>query len=381
MKIVIASDSFKGSLSAKEVGEAIARGIKKSSPSIETVNVPMADGGEGTVSAMVDATKGCFVEVEALDPLGRKATAVYGLLSDGETAVIEVASVIGLPLLSLEERDPDRTSTYGIGEMILDAMERGCKRFIIGLGGSSTNDGGVGMLKALGARFCDQKGNALEPRARELKNLRSIDLSGLDPRLFEASFRVACDVENTICGPQGASKIFGPQKGADDSLVLQLEEALKQYAAVLGETIGSNLFEIKGGGAAGGLGVAFHAVLGAELERGVEIVKDVIGLERHLEDAQLVITGEGRMDGQTVFGKTPHGVARSAKKYGLPVIGIAGGLGADADVLYGHGFDALFGIADAPMRLEESMGRSGELLEKAGRNIVQLIQMNLEVEK
>lgn len=376
MKIVIATDSFKEALSAKNVGLAIKSGLERYNKDFNIINIPMADGGEGTVQSLVDATGGKIISTKTHDPLMRVTDSHYGILGDGSTAVIEMAATSGLPMLNADERNPLITTTYGVGELILDALDRGCREFVIGLGGSATNDGGVGMLQALGCHFYDRKGKELGVGGKELKFLDKIDISLLDEKLREAKFQIACDVDNTLCGKQGASYVFGPQKGATPEMTNLLEEALLHYGALVQQETGKEVLNIKGGGAAGGLGVAFVAFLDGVLKSGISIVTETTQLESLLIDADLVITGEGKIDFQTAFGKTPYGVARLAKKYGIPVVAIAGSVGEGIESLYSQGFDAIFSIINSPMTLEEAMEGTKDLLELTSQNIIRLFLMN-----
>lgn len=376
MRLVIASDSYKGSLTAREVGDAIEAGILKYDNTIEIAKVPMADGGEGTVQSLVDATDGEIITLKVKDPLLREIDSFYGILGDGETAVIEMAAASGLPLLKSSERNPRITSSYGTGQLIKDALDRGCRHFIIGLGGSATNDAGAGMLKALGVSFKNAKGEDIPQGGIGLLELDEIDTSKLDPRIKECTIKVACDVDNTLYGLQGATYIFGPQKGADEAMVKQLDKALINFAQLVQDSIGIDVSSIVGGGAAGGLGAAMVAFLEAKLDKGVDIVIEQTQLHGVMENADLVITGEGMIDYQTKFGKTPYGVAQVAAKMNIPVIALAGGIGREADVLYEHGFDSIFSIADKPMTIEESIENCSQLLEDAANRIIRVFMLN-----
>lgn len=375
VKIIIAPDSFKGSLSATEVANAIEKGIRKVDGNIDTIKVPMADGGEGTVESLVEATVGKYIKVKVNDPLMRKIDAVYGMLGDNKTAVIEMAQASGLPLLKVEERNPMKTTTYGTGELIKHALENGCRNIIIGIGGSATNDGGAGMIMALGGKLLDENGENIELGAYGLSNLRDIDLSELNQYIKECKFIAACDVDNPLIGENGASYIFGPQKGADEDMVKILDENLKHYGEVIEDLIGVEVLQYPGAGAAGGLGAALLAFLNAELKKGIDIVIEATKLEDKVKHADLVITGEGMIDYQTQFGKTPYGVASISKKYNKPVIAIAGGIGKDASILYEKGIDSIFSIVDKPMRLEEAMENSEILLEEATERIIRVYNL------
>lgn len=375
MKVVIAPDSYKGSLSAKEVAEAIEKGIKKADKNINVSKVPMADGGEGITESLVDATGGGIIQVKVADPLMREIEAFYGILGDGETAVIEMAAASGLPLLKEEERNPMKTTTYGTGQLIKHALDMGCRKFIIGLGGSATNDGGAGMAKALGVKFLDSKGREVELGGGALGNLSSIDISSIDERIKECTILAACDVDNPLVGPEGASFVFGPQKGATKEEVMMLDQNLQHYGQLLEETLNNSILDYPGAGAAGGLGGGLLAFLNAELKRGIDIVIEASGLEKIVKDADLVITGEGMIDNQTIYGKTPYGVAKVASKYDIPIIAIAGGIGNGAEILYANGFSSIFSIVDKPMKLEESIANCDVLLQNTAERIMRVFML------
>ncbi|MDT3251740.1 glycerate kinase [Serratia sp. root2] len=371
-KVVIAPDSFKESLSAMAVAEAIERGFRQIYPQVQYVKLPMADGGEGTVDSMVAATGGEIVRVEVTGPLGQPVSAFYGLLGEGETAVIEMAAASGLHLAPKGQRDPRITTSYGTGELILAALERGVKAIILGIGGSATNDGGAGMMQALGARLLDDQQQPLPPGGAALTRLAQIDLSAVDPRLQQVSVTAACDVDNPLCGPQGASAVFGPQKGATSEMVTQLDAALNHFGSLLQQATGREVLNAPGAGAAGGMGAALLGMLNARLRPGIEIVIETLRLEEALRDADLVITGEGRLDSQSIHGKTPIGVARVAKRHGLPVIGIAGSLSKDYQVVHQHGIDAAFSVLDRVVTLEEALTDAADNLEVTARNVAAL---------
>ncbi|WBL71643.1 glycerate kinase [Serratia liquefaciens] len=368
-KVVIAPDSFKESLSALEVAEAIERGFRQIFPQVQYVKLPMADGGEGTVDSMVAATGGEIVRAEVTGPLGQPVQAFYGLLGEGETAVIEMAAASGLHLAPKAQRDPRMTTSYGTGELILAALERGVKAIILGIGGSATNDGGAGMLQALGVKLLDDQRQCLQPGGAALAQLAYIDLSGMDPRLQQVNITAACDVDNPLCGANGASAVFGPQKGATPETVAQLDAALRHYGTLLEQATGREVINVPGAGAAGGMGAALLGMLNARLRPGIEIVIETLQLEEALRDADLVITGEGRLDSQSIHGKTPIGVARVAKRYGLPVIGIAGSLSKDYQVVHQHGIDAAFSVLDRVVSLEEALSEAADNLEVTARNV------------
>ena len=372
MKIVIAPDSFKGSLTALEVAKCIEKGIKKVDATIETVIVPMADGGEGTVQSLIDVSEGQIVEAIVHDPLFRPIKSFYGIMGDGKTAVIEMAAASGLPLLKNDERNPHKTSTFGTGELIKDALDKGCTNIIIGLGGSATNDGGTGMAQALGVRFLNAKGVELNMCGAELINIHSVDVSGIDVRVKGLSIVSACDVDNPLCGIKGASNVYGRQKGATESDVETLDKGLEHFAERMKSDYGYDFKDYPGAGAAGGLGYGVLCFLGAKLERGIEIVTRVTKLAEKMKGADLVFTGEGRIDSQTAFGKTPFGVAQVAKQTNIPVIAIAGGLGIGYQELYEKGFDGIFSLIDKPMSLDEAIANSEELLENIAESIIRL---------
>lgn len=372
MKIIIAPDSFKGSLSALEAAMSIQRGIKNIDVGIETVIVPMADGGEGTVQSLIDASGGRIVELTVRDPLFREIKSFYGIMGDGVTAVIEMAAASGLPLLLPEERNPLLTTTYGTGELIKDALNRGCRNFVIGLGGSATNDGGCGMAQALGVKFFDKGGKEIGFGGGELSGINSIDFSGMDSRLKNATFLAACDVDNPLCGEKGASAVYGPQKGASEDDVKLLDKGLEHFAQMVKKQLRLNIKDVAGAGAAGGLGAGVMIFLNARLERGINIVIQTTQLAEKMIGADLVITGEGRIDYQTAFGKTPFGVAQVAKAQNIPIIALAGSLGEGYQSLYSKGFNGIFSIIDNPMSLHDAIDNASLLLENAAENVMRL---------
>ena len=372
MKIVIAPDSFKECLSAKQVAHHLKTGFLKVRPNITVFEVPMADGGEGTVEAMIDSLGGNLISAEVKDPLLRPINAHYGILKDGTTAIIEMASASGLDLLKDDEKNPMVTSTWGTGELILSALDHGCNTFIIGIGGSATNDGGAGMVQALGAKLINIDGDSIGQGGGALSDLSQIDTSTLDPRLQGAVVRVACDVNNPLTGKEGASHVYSPQKGGDPQMIETLDRNLKQYGEIIERNLGISVENLPGAGAAGGLGAGLVAFLNASLEPGIEIVVEMVDLEEKVKDADLVVTAEGKIDFQTQFGKTPYGVARIAKKYNVPVIAIAGSIGDGAEVLYTKGIDAIFSIVDKPMELKQAMKDAPQLLENVAERILRL---------
>lgn len=373
MKILIAPDSFKGALSAFDAAAAIAKGIKDVDPEAEIIKIPLADGGEGTVESLTAATGGTLIPVKVKDPLLRDITASFGILGDRNTAVIEISAASGLALLTEAEHNPLLTSTYGTGQLIKAALDSGCKNIIIGLGGSATNDGGLGMLSALGAKFYTDNGHDSSIGGQGLINLAAIDLSGLDKRIASVHFIAACDVNNPLTGPDGSTYIFGPQKGADKSMLDLLDKNMARYAKMAETLTGIKVDEMPGAGAAGGLGAAAFAFLGAEMQSGIELVMHTVQLEKQLAGVDLVFTGEGRIDAQTSFGKALWGLAGLAQKYGIPVIALTGSIGTGIEVLYKNGFTGIFAIADRPMTLEQSMLQSSSLLESAARRIFLLL--------
>lgn len=361
MKIVIAPDSFKESLSAPDVAAAIARGWQQVFPEAECLLRPMADGGEGTVDALLAAVGGERRECEVCGPMGEPVKAHWGWLGQG-TAVIEMAAASGLHWVPHEQRDARLASSFGTGELIREALDAGATRIILGLGGSATNDAGMGLLQALGIRFLDTQGRELAPGGAALADLDQLDLGDLDARLLNVQVEVAADVDNPLCGPRGASAVFGPQKGATPEHVAQLDTALGRFARIVAATLGEDHAEFPGVGAAGGLGFAARAFLKASFRPGIELVAELSGLAAAVEGADLVITGEGRMDAQTLHGKTPVGVARVARAAGVPVIALSGSLGDNYQALYEAGIEAAFSLAPGPLSLEQAMaGAAGEL--------------------
>ncbi|MFP7495239.1 glycerate kinase [Terribacillus saccharophilus] len=376
MKIVVAPDSFKESMTALEVADACERGIKRAIPGADVVKVPMADGGEGTVQSLVDATGGELFYHSVTGPLGDEVRAAYGMLGDGKTAVIEMAEASGLHLVPPCNREPLLATTRGTGELMQAALDAGAKHLIIGLGGSATNDGGAGMAAALGVKFLDAHGKTLQDGAGALKELAEVDLKGLDPRWQHVSVEVACDVENPLIGPNGASVVFGPQKGADEEMVQQLDNILEHYAAIVEAAVGKTIKQVPGAGAAGGLGAGLIAFVPAKLKSGITIVKEAAGLADHMKDAQLVITGEGKIDGQTIYGKTPIGVAKTAKQFEIPVIAIAGNIGKGSEAVYDHGIDAVFSITPGVIDLEKALENGAANVEQTLYNISKMLQLS-----
>lgn len=375
MKIVIAPDSYKESLTALEVANEIEAGFREIFPDANYVKLPVADGGEGTVQAMVEATGGKRIELPVTGPLGTPVTAFYGLTGDGMTAVIEMAAASGLMLVPKEQRNPLITTSYGTGELIRAALDAGARHFILGIGGSATNDGGAGMLQALGAHLLDKEGNELLLGGGALGKLDRIDVSQFDARLKDCVIDVACDVDNPLVGPKGASAIFGPQKGATPAMVAELDGYLALFAKIIIRDLGIDVAETPGAGAAGGMGAGMMAFMGGRLRPGSEIVTDAVGLDAAVRDADVVITGEGRIDGQTIFGKTPIGVARVARRHGKPVIGLAGGLTKEASVVHDHGIDAIFSVIHECCTIADAMAGGAANVRFAARNIAAILKM------
>jgi glycerate kinase len=375
MRVLICPDSFKECLSAKRVAEHIAIGIRRVIPRAEIHIIPLADGGEGTVASMVDATGGKLKRVKVNDPLMRSVDSFYGILGDKKTALIEMAAASGLELLNSRDRNPWITSTFGTGELIKYAMDEGCKKIIVGIGGSATNDGGMGAAMALGIKFLDKHGNELAPGGGSLGDLESIDNSGIDIRIRETGIYVACDVTNPLTGKNGASYIFGPQKGADADMVERLDRNLCHFAIQIKRYLGRDIEHVPGSGAAGGLGAGLIAFTNAEIRPGFELVAEITDLNKWIGWSDIVITGEGKIDFQTKFGKTPFGVAGAAGKLYKPVIAIAGTLGQGYEVLYENGIHCMVPITDKPMDLESAMKNAGMLIESAAERVFRLLQL------
>ncbi len=375
MKIVIAPDSYKESLTALEVANEIEAGFRDVFPEAEYVKLPVADGGEGTVQAMIEATNGKRIELTVTGPLGTPVKAFYGLTGDGRTAVIEMAAASGLMLVPKEERNPLVTTSYGTGELIQAALNAGARNFILGIGGSATNDGGAGMVRALGARLLDADGRDIALGGRALGRLAKIDVSGFDPRIGQSIVNVACDVDNPLCGQRGASAIFGPQKGATPEMVKELDGYLKNFGELIKRDLGVDVAETAGAGAAGGMGAAMMGFMGGILRPGSEIVTEAVGLDAAVRNADLVITGEGRIDRQTIFGKTPIGVTRVAKRYNKPVIGIAGCLTQEASVVHDHGIEAIASVLFECCSVQDALASGAFNVRFAARNIAAMIRI------
>lgn len=357
MKVTIAIDSFKGSLSTFQAGEAAAEGVRKVFPDARITICPLADGGEGTVDAIIAATGGEMVEVAVHDPIGRLINSSYGIISHTKTAIIEMSAAAGITLIDEKHRNPLNTTTYGVGELILDAISKGCRKFIVGIGGSATNDGGIGMLQALGFEFLDKNGKQVSCGAKGLKDIVEIKTDNVSKELKECFFWVACDVKNTLCGKNGCSAIYGPQKGATPQMIEEMDLWLGNYAKLTKKVLPTADANIPGTGAAGGLGYAFLSYLNAKLESGIDLVIKETELEKHIQDTDIVVTGEGRLDGQSYMGKAPIGVAKLAKKYRKHTIAFSGCVTDDAVICNQHGIDAFFPILRHPCSLQEAMHR------------------------
>lgn len=372
-KYVVAPDSFKESMTAKEVCDAMEKGIKKADSAAEVIKVPMADGGEGTVDSLVDATHGQRVIVEVTGPLGNKISAYYGILGNGTTAVIEMAKASGLEIVEKKKRNPMITTTFGTGELIRDALDHNVKEIIIGLGGSSTNDGGSGMAQALGAKLLDQNNHQIPFGGGNLDKLDKIDISNLDSRLQDVKIILASDVTNPLIGKEGASRVFGLQKGATPEMVEKLENNLQHYAKIVKRDLNKDVASVSGAGAAGGLGAGLMAFTTCEMRQGVDLAIEVTKLEDKIRDTDYVFTGEGGTDFQTKFGKTPYGVAKLGKKYHKPVISLAGYLGEGIDSLYSEGFTAIFGIIPGACDLSTALKNGPSNVARTTENIVRLL--------
>jgi len=365
MKIVVAPDSFKGSLTAIEVSDAIEKGIREVFPEAEIIKIPMADGGDGTVQCLVNATGGKILEEKVIGPLGNEVWAFYGILGDRKTAIVEMAAASGLTLVPENKRDPLITTTYGTGQLIKAALNQGCRKMIIGIGGSATNDGGAGMVQALGTKLLDKDGEEIGFGGGELKKIVKIDISCMDKRLSDIKVLAASDVNNPLCGPQGASRIYGPQKGATPEIIEELDESLAYFAELIKRDLHKDIKEIPGAGAAGGLGASLMAFLNAELRPGIEIMIEAVKLEQAIKDADLVITGEGKIDSQTIYGKAPIGVAKIAKKYNVPVVAVAAIIEEDSRIFQSYGIDTLIKVSEPPMRLSEIKTKKIWLIKKS----------------
>ena len=369
MNILVAPDSFKDSLSASEASRIISEAISALIPSASIRQIPISDGGEGLLEALLTPLQGTLVSVSVKDPLHRTIEASYGLVDQGKTAIIEMATASGLELLSIEERNPLITSTYGTGELIKNALDKGCTKIIIGLGGSATNDGGIGMIKALGGLFLDQYNQEIPDGGAALSTLHSIDLSGLDKRLQQVAIVCACDVDNPLTGPSGASYVYAKQKGASDNMLAVLDSNLSNYATVIKATLNKDLEHISGTGAAGGTAMGLLAFLDATLTPGIALITELLHLEKHIKEAQLVVTGEGKIDIQTLHGKIIMGIASLAKKHSIPVLVFTGSIGHGISEIYDQGVTAIFSIVSEPMSLETAIKNASELLKTSVTNV------------
>ncbi len=381
MKIILAPDSFKGNLTSLQVAAALEKGVKRVLPKALCIKVPMADGGEGTVQSLVDATGGQFIRKRVTGPAGNPVSARYGMLADGETAVIEMAEASGLPLVSGKQMNPLKTTTFGTGELILDAAKRGATKIIIGIGGSATNDGGVGMAQALGARFINKRGKEITERGAGgmLDKIASIDVKGLNPLIKKIKIIVASDVNNPLCGKTGASNVFGPQKGATPAMVKTLDANLKHLGKIIKADLKKEVVNLKGAGAAGGLGAGLVAFTKARMKSGIDIVLEATNIAQHMKGADLVITGEGRVDFQTAFGKTPSGVAKAARKHAVPTVAIGGGISDDANAVFAYGIDGLESAYAREMPLAEAMGNSKTYIANAAERVLRLVLIGKKI--
>ena len=375
MKVVAAPQTFKGSISALNAAEAISIGVKNIYPSAEVLLCPVADGGDGTLETLVEVSNGNIVECVVEGPTGTSVEAQWGAMGDEQTAVIEMARTSGLALLDLNERDPLNASTYGLGEAILSALDQNYRKFIIGIGGSATNDGGAGMAQAVGISLKDEFGKEIPRGGAALSKLHSIDTVGIDPRIKQSEFMVACDVNNPLTGPEGASAVYGPQKGATPEMITQLDEALKNFAETILSDLGEEVEHISGAGAAGGLGAGMMAFMGGTLKPGVDIVLDTVGLADKLKGTDIVITGEGGIDFQTVYDKAPIGVAKLAKTLGIPTIALAGLVGKDFQVVHKDGIESVFSIVNGPMTLENASSNAHRLIVESTEQVMRLLRV------
>lgn len=373
MKIIVVPDSFKDSLSAKNVAENIEKGIQKVMPQAMVSKIPISDGGEGLLDSLVTFSKGSLIDVEVKDPLLRTIPSQFAILGDQKTAVIEMAKASGLELLNMHERNPMRTSTFGTGELIRAALDKGCTKIIVGLGGSATNDGGTGMITALGGKFLDKKGNEIQPGGAGLSELTRIDMSEIDPRMTTCEFVAACDVTNPLTGKEGASKVFGAQKGGNRKQLEQLDKNLKNYAQIVYSDLKIDIDSPEGAGSAGGMGSAMLGFFNAKLARGIDLIIEHLRLEDQVKNADLVITGEGKIDKQTLHGKTIFGIASLAKKYKVPLVVITGTLGNDIEAIYDLGVTAVFSIIDRPMTLKNAKNQAPQLIESCVENIMRTL--------
>ena len=381
MKIVVAPQAFKGSLSATEVGNSMIKGIENVIPNSTNLLVPIADGGDGTLETLVESSQGKINLIKVTGPLGEQQNSAWGALGRNKTAIIEMARSSGLALVPINKLNPLISTTYGLGEVILDALDQGYRDFIIGIGGSATNDAGAGMAQALGAKLLDSNGNELPFGGESLSKLNSINIDGIDTRIKESNFAIACDVNNPLTGPEGASAIYGPQKGATPEMVNTLDQALTNFAKIVEKDLGIKINNVEGSGAAGGLGGGLIAFLNGKLRKGVDIVLDFVDIDKALINTNLVITGEGQLDFQTIYNKAPIGVAKRAKHLGIPVIAISGSLGENFSVVHEHGIDAASSIVSKPMTLEEASKNAPELISTATEQALRYMKIGSDVFK
>lgn len=379
MKILVAPQEFKGSISALSASEAAKNGILRVFPEAEVVLCPVADGGDGTLETLVEVSGGEVRTCSVQNPIGETIQAQWGAMGDGVTAVIEMARTSGLALLSLDERDPLNASTYGLGQAISEALNEGFRKFIVGIGGSATNDAGAGMAQALGANLLDDRGKTISFGGAALSSLQTVDISNMDSRIKESKFLVACDVSNPLTGEEGASAVYGPQKGATPEMVQRLDDALSNFATVVKKDLKKDVSEMSGAGAAGGLGAGMMAFMGAELKAGVDIVLDTVNLRDKLSSVDLVITGEGGMDFQTIYNKAPIGVARIASEHNIPTIAIAGLLGSNFKIVHEHGIRAATSIVNGPITLEEASDRAFELISDSVEESLRFISVGMDL--
>ena len=379
MKIIIAPQAFKGSISALKVAEAMSEGALKIFPKAKIVICPVADGGDGTLETLVDISNGEINKCSVHNPMGKIIDAEWGAMGDGKTAVIEMARSSGLALLDPKKLNPLKASTYGLGELIQDALNKGFKKFIIGIGGSATNDAGAGMAQALGVKLLDRKGVEIAPGGINLMNLTTIDMSGIDERILDSDFQIACDVTNPLTGPEGASEVYGPQKGATRKMIDDLDASLQNFNEIVIKTFNKDLSKVPGAGAAGGLGAGMITFTDATLRTGIDIVLDAVELNEKIAKADLVITGEGAMDFQTIYDKAPIGVAKIAKRHGIPTIGISGMLGKNYQLVHEHGIDAAMSIVTGPMTLPEASEKSYELISNSVSECLRLINIGFKI--
>ena len=380
MKFLFASDSFKGTLSSEKIIELLTESANKVFPGCETAGTLIADGGEGTVDAVIAMTKGSLIEVSVHGPLMEETTAVYGKINE-ESAIIEMAAASGLPMVPAELRNPLNTTTYGTGELIKDALDKGFRNISIALGGSATNDGGMGAMAALGVKFLDKDGKELKGQGSDLAKVAKVDISGLHPAVKEAAFTVMCDVNNPLTGPDGATYTFGKQKGGTPEILDELEAGMKSYAKVAGEALGRDIDNLPGAGAAGGLGAAACGFLNATLKSGIETVLDLIDFDRMLEGVDVVVTGEGRIDWQSAFGKVPSGIGMRCKNKGIPAVAIVGGMGKGAEKIYEFGVESIIPTINGAMDMDEALERAEELYQGAAERMFRFLKVGMAVSK